>query len=318
MRIRGFITVALGALIAASAPSQAQELTITTGRSTGTYIQIGQQIREVAERRGIDLKVAESRGSVHNLQRLLGYEGVETSEFFHLAIVQEDVLADLRRYAERNEILKGIVDKVRIVMPLYDEEVHIFVNSDSGITDFSDLSERFIAVGSPGSGTFVTARYLHFLAGLPWAAEDERLLDGGGASGLEALKSYFTDAVFQVAGAPALLGTNDVVDGDGITLAEITDAEIFDTEGSPYKRATIKARTYPWLDRPVETAAVGSILVAFDYRGEHCKAIGAVFAAIVDGIEELRQNGHPKWREVEPRAALNRKDMYSCARDALN
>lgn len=316
MKFANIISFAVGALLATAVP--AQELTITTGGATGTYIKIGQQIRQIVARRGINLKVAESRGSVHNLQRLLGYEGVDTNDFYHLAIVQEDVLADLRRYAERNEILKSIVDKVRIVMPLYDEEVHIFVKKDGGVREFSDLADRFIAVGSPGSGTFVTARYLHFLAGFPWAAEDDRLLDGGGVSGLEALGSYFTDAVFQVAGAPASLGMEVVKADDGIELAEITNPAIFETEGSPYKRATIKARTYPWLDRPVKTAAVGSILVAFDYRGDNCEAIGTVFAAIVEGIDELRAQGHPKWREVEPLAAMNRKDMYSCARDALN
>lgn len=310
--------VSLWVLAVLASPLQAADLTVTTGGTEGTYIQFGREIAEVAKQEGVELAVESSRGSIHNLKRLLGYEGVEDRQFFQLAIIQEDVLADLRRYARGNDILEGIVGKVKMVMPLYDEEVHVFVPADSGIDTFSDLRNRMLGVGRPSSGTYMTARFLHLLSGMTWEPQQGFIVDAGGVDGLELLRVNGLDALFQVAGAPAALGSSSVSIDDRLKLVEISDPSIFEAPGSPYKRAVLDERIYPWLDAPVETAAVGSVLVAYDYDGEHCVNIGKVAKAIVDNLEVLQREGHPKWRQVDPRAALNRPDdLYDCVRDAL-
>ena len=254
-RVIHAVAVTLGLFTAL--PALASDLTITTGGATGTYIQIGQDIQELVLDQGLDVEVAQSRGSVQNLERLLGYEGVGEGKFYQLAIVQEDVLADLRLHAKGNQSLERIVSKIKTVLPLYDEEVHIFVQSDTGITQFEDLRGAVMGVGKPGSGTYMTARFLHRLAGLPWSADGPLLEQLGGEDGINALKDFNIDALFNVAGAPSKLGAEHVQAGDGIELAAITTPSIFDAEDSPYKRAVLDKREYPWLTAPVKNGCCG-------------------------------------------------------------
>src|SRR5204862_260092 len=55
-----------------------------------------------------------------------------------------------------------IAKKTTMVLPLYNEEVHIL--GRRGITDFDDLAGRRVAVGREGSGTYLTSRLLFKLA----------------------------------------------------------------------------------------------------------------------------------------------------------
>lgn len=301
-------------------PAFATDLRITTGSETGTYIKFGNEIARAVESVGINLTVETSQGSVQNLKRLLGYEGFEDSKYFQLAIIQADVLADLRRAAKGNKTLEEIVGRVKVVLPLYDEEVHIFVREDSSAISMSDIADdEWIAVGKPQSGTYLTARLLYQLAGKEWIVDQ---LDPLGAKdGVDSLKFGSSGAVFSVAGAPSSFGTEYIKSEDNLRMLNIVQPTVFDFAESPYKRATIPAGTYPWLDEPVETAAVGSLLVAFGYAsGENCDAIALLTRTIIDSLDSLRKNGHQKWNQVDPANAAGRRDLYECVRpvyDAL-
>lgn len=310
--VAGFL--AITAFQTFSAAAFAADLVITTGGSTGTYIEFGRNIKDVALKAGVDIEVVESFGSVHNLERLLGYEGADEGKFYQLAIVQEDVLADLRNAAEGNQTLERIVDKIQVVLPLYDEEVHIYVRDGEGISDLTDLNDLVIGAGKPGSGTYMTARFLHRLSGLKW--QEDLYEQHGGDDGLALLKDFKMDAMFHVVGAPSKMGKENVVPEDSLTLAAITDPVIFETPGSPYRPAVLDSKVYPWLTKPVQTAAVGSVLVAYAYKGENCELIERVTRAILENLTELKRNGHPKWKNVDPAAAASR-DLYECARRAF-
>ena len=60
-------------------------LTIATGTPEGTYYQIAQDIKQVAEKEGIPIEIIQTNGSFDNIN-LLGSEKVD------LAILQLDVL----------------------------------------------------------------------------------------------------------------------------------------------------------------------------------------------------------------------------------
>ena len=311
---------AFGFVVSLACPACAEDLRISTGSSTGTYIQIGQQIADVAKKSaGLEVAISTSQGSVENIKRLLGYDlgpNPETPQYFQLAIIQDDVLADLKRHAAGSALLSEIVDKVKIVLPLYDEEIHLFVRAGGGVNEIGDLADAAIAAGKPSSGSYVTTSLLLALADVNVSAD--QLNPNGGKDALDMLSQQAIDVVVQVAGAPSKLG-NGLSPDSGFSLAAITTPSVFEGD-SPYRSKVISPDIYPWLTVPVETAAVGSVLVAYDYAADNpnCEKITKVTKAILTSLEDLKKTGHPKWREVRPNDALARGGaMSDCARRAF-
>jgi hypothetical protein len=61
---------------------------------------------------------------------------------------------------QSNETLKMVAKKVKILFPLYN------IVAGKGVTDFSDLSDRRVAMGEDGTGTYLTARLLFEVFGI--------------------------------------------------------------------------------------------------------------------------------------------------------
>ena len=126
-------------------------LTIATGPSDGSYFQIAQDIKNVAAKDGIDLQVLPSKGSLENLE-LLGSGKVD------LAIVQLDALRFVSDVMKQDLGL-NLFEKIKVVMNLYPEEIHILTNKKD-IQTFYNLEGKRVSVGPPGGGTAVTAAVL--------------------------------------------------------------------------------------------------------------------------------------------------------------
>ncbi|WP_321918124.1 TAXI family TRAP transporter solute-binding subunit, partial [Paraburkholderia sp. J11-2] len=96
---------------------------IVTGPERGTYIQIGQDLSKwVAPPAGIDLEVIPSKGSAENVQRMRFEPGVK------LALVQSDVYQAYVDMANSgNEEAGTLIRPLRLIMPLYDEEIYFVV-----------------------------------------------------------------------------------------------------------------------------------------------------------------------------------------------
>lgn len=98
---------------------------ITTGPDRGTYIQIGQDLSKyVADPAGMELEVLSSKGSAENVQRMRYEPGVK------FALVQSDVYqAYVDMAASGNADAGNIIKPLRLIMPLYDEEIYFVVRS---------------------------------------------------------------------------------------------------------------------------------------------------------------------------------------------
>ncbi|MEM1370976.1 MAG: TAXI family TRAP transporter solute-binding subunit [Pseudomonadota bacterium] len=302
---------ALGFHSAASA--QNQKIRISTGSSTGTYIKFGQAIRQVAPP-DIEVTVETSLGSVQNLQRLLATpEEIDDPDgYYQLAIVQEDVLDSLLRHAEGDEVLEAIVRNLVVVLPLYNEEIHIFSTSPD-IQQFSDLRGQEVIGGQALSGTLATSKILYDLVGFdttePFlsvgAAKDSR---GELADGLFA-------AVIDVGGAPTSLATSMIRD-DKVHLVEISEAN-FPVAESPYSLVRITDEQYEGLDKSVSTLAVRSLLIAYGYKtGPHCNSINTLIGEVLNNLH-LLPNIHEKWEKVDPALALEHELLWDCVRPTI-
>ncbi|MFZ0929079.1 MAG: TAXI family TRAP transporter solute-binding subunit [Syntrophobacteraceae bacterium] len=280
--------------------SHAIEMGIMTGNEKGTYYQFGLNLQELMAQHGIKLKVYPSKGSIENVYSV--YKKHSTQ----LGIVQSDVLAFISR-GQSNDTLKTVAKKIKLVLPLYNEEVHIVARK--GITDFSDLSDRRVAVGEDGSGTYLTAKLLFEVSGI----KPKDVVNIGAGEALMQLKEGKIDAMFYVAGAPVKLFAQDIKEEDNLELLPVMDKQILDF----YPRAEIPAGTYAWQDKPVKTVAVKAVLVTYDSRTGECENVGKFARILSDNLDRLIQTGHPKWKAVDLDYTLKGWPQYDCVKKHL-
>ncbi len=281
-------------------PVSAEDLGIITGKKKGTYYQFGLNLAELVKPRGFDLKVYDSAGSVDNVFAV--YRAPNTQ----MGIVQSDVLAFIAK-VQTDPILKKIAGKTKMVFPLYNEEIHLLAHKE--ITDFDDLGDKVVAVGEEGSGIYLTARLLFEMSGV----KPKKILPLGPDDALVQLKQKTIDALFYVAGMPVKLFAEDVSAADGLALIPITNKSILEF----YPRTEIPANTYRWQTKAVNTAAVKSVLISYDFARLNCDAVGKFSRILYDHLDWLRTNGHPKWKSVDLNATLKGWQQYECVRRAI-
>ncbi len=281
-------------LIMVAAPLYAEaaefEKNIMTGGAQGTYIQIGRDIAGLGKSCGLTLNVRESAGSLEN------FVGVRNRRNTQFGIVQSDVLEYLKTFEANDPEIQQAVKGVRIMFPLYDEEVHVLARRD--IADIRALAGKKVAVGVEDSGTFLTASLV--LDILQVKPSEKLPLNPDGA--LPKLLSGEIDAFFYVAGAPAALFTANAIDGEKFHLLPITEAPLLAT----YTAAHIDGGTYGFQKEPVDLIAVKAVMMTYDYdvkrnayQRESCKAVSDFSSLVLNSLESLKQNGHPKWKSVD-------------------
>jgi hypothetical protein len=291
-------TLLFVAVVAGS--SLAVDMGITTGSDKGTYYQFGLNMQRLVGQRDIDLSVYTSKGSVENVYAV--YQKPRTQ----LGIVQSDVLAFVAR-VQTDPVLKRIAKKIKMVFPLYNEEIHLLGRKE--ITDFDDLTDRRVAIGREGSGTYLTARLLFKVSDVQ--PREMVLIDTDEA--LAELKAGRIDAMFYVAGYPVKLFTENVTQADGLALIPILNKSI--TEFYPVVQ--IPAKTYAWQSNPVDTVAVKAVLISYDFRRLDCDYVGRFSQVVSTNLDWLKKNGHPKWQAVDFDFPLKGWEQYDCVRKYL-
>lgn len=284
--------------------ARAGEAAIMTGKATGTYIRFGQDIARVAGHFGVDLSVAPSAGSLENIEAVIRRPNTQ------FGIVQSDVLDFVASFSDDPE-LRETATLLRMIYPLYDEEVHLAARD--GIEALRDLDGKRVALGAPNSGTLLTSTLVLANAGIRPGEEVE--IDPDEA--LPALRDGRIDAFFYVAGRPARVFAQDVTEADGIHLVPIADPGVL----SLYARSSIPAGTYRWQQAEVPTIAVRAVLMTYDfakstgYQREACATVGKVARMIASNLDWLHGpgRGHPKWREVDLQAGLVSWERSACA-----
>ncbi|OIQ31567.1 MAG: hypothetical protein BM562_06855 [Alphaproteobacteria bacterium MedPE-SWcel] len=327
--IKRFVSLTLAAALTAAAalapaPGLAADdlpdrLVVTAGGTSGTYYRFASGIEQVAAKYGVTVDVVESQGSVQNIRRLLGYEGPEQDRYYQLAFVQGDVLEQLREDASTNPTLRAIVSRIKVVVPLYVEEVHLYSRSDSNLNRIQDLfvDGRVIGAGKLNSGSLVTAQTLFRAAGEVELIETFDPL--GGDDALRALMRNRMHAFFDVVGAPGGRG-NSVQAAEGqLKLMSIELDEIEFGPESAYVPKVLTSEQYPWLTEPVETIGVTAFLVTFEYDEEspYCEMLTNLTRSIIENQELLARENHPKWDDFDQREARQRSDLHVCARRGM-
>lgn len=276
----------------------AERLGIATGREGGTYYRFGQDIQRVGALSDLDVFVYQSKGTLQNLAVVQDRSNVQ------LIMSQADAVAFFARFGTAAQ--KTAVDRLRVVMPLYTEEVHVLASKE--ITSFRELDGKRVATGEIGSGTSLTSRVLFDLAGIaPGMVFTSPLSEA-----IDALTDGSLDALIAVGGSPIGAMVADLPANADIHLLPL-DEDIFAKSYGP--SIAIPDGTYPWQHDTVATVGILSMLVTVEQTPESatCRSIYALSDAIITNIDWLEERGHPKWSDIDLEVPISRDARSGCS-----
>jgi len=276
----------------------AADYKIVTANEKGTYFAIGVDLAKfVAPDATINLEVLPTAGSAANIKHLRYDLGVK------FAIVQADVYqAFLDRAAGGNKEASVIIRPLRVILPLYNTEIHYIVRADSPLNYLHDIRNAKINGGLVGSGAALITHTLYrmmFDAPIP-EANDSFLSNEEALVKLIGDKSV--DVVVVAAGQPAPLISNMKPEAQKFIKLLKFDPNHPSSKLplTVYSHSVINAASYPnLLKESFTTISVGAFLVTYDFNLQGTVGNLARFArSLCQNFSTLQAQGHPKWKEV--------------------
>jgi TRAP transporter TAXI family solute receptor len=281
----------------AHANAAAGTFKIVTASERGTYYVFGKDLSKiVAPDADIPLEVVATSGSATNV-KLLRYEpGVK------LAIVQADVYRAFIDRGRANADAARITDGLRVLLPLYDTEIHYIVRADSNLNYLHDIRDARINGGLVGSGAaFITHTLYRMMFNAPVPEANATYLSNEDAL-VKLVTDKTVDVVVVAAGQPAPLIANMKPEAQKyIKLLKLdpthASSKLPLTVYTPY---TIRTSSYPnLLTQNITTIAVGAMLMTYNYQTREAVDDLERFArSLCENLPKLQAEGHPKWREV--------------------
>jgi TRAP-type uncharacterized transport system substrate-binding protein len=228
------------------------------------------------------------RGPLQNLLDLKYLRGID------MAIIQADALD----YARQQRLVSGL-DSLTYVAKLHNEEFHLLARPE--IKSASDLTGKIVNTDLADSSTaFTAARLFELLQINPKIATDSQQV------ALEKLRKGEIAAIAFVTAKPsAIFQSLKASDHLHFVSLPLNQAVI-----GTYAPAAISATDYPNLvpaDQPVETVAVGNVLMAADLRmvPERDRNLKTFVDTFYTGFQTLLGPGYdPRWRDINIAADL--------------
>ena len=272
---------------------------IVTASDKGTYYAIGKDLAKfVAPDADMNLDVVATDGSAANI-KLLRYEpGVK------LAIVQADVYqAFVDSARSGNPDAQKMIQPLRVILPLYNTEIHYIVRSDSPLNYLHDIKDAKINGGLVGSGAaFITHTLYRMMFDGPMPDAAASYLPNDQAL-IKLITDKSVDVAVVAAGQPAPIIANMKPEAQKfIKLLKFDPNHPTSKQAMKiYSPATVRSGSYPNLIKEdFTTISVGAFLVTYDYTLQGTVEHLTRFARqLCEQFPELQAKGHPKWREVE-------------------
>ena len=233
-----------------------------------------------------------SEGSIDNIKR------INSTESTGLGIVQSDVMGFLIR--SKNPESLRMAANLRVVFPLYNEEVHVLARRD--IHSLAELQGKKVAIGEEGSGNMLTALNLFSLMSITPA--DMKKIPS--AQGVVAVLKGELDAVVFVGGKPVRLFKNleDLAMPENQRYNTMLDQVHFLPLNDPkilaeYKPAMLtRAGLHLYRGRCTDGLPCSPCWCPYDFSqrkgSKRCDMLSLLAKTIRDSLPVLQQSGHPE------------------------
>jgi uncharacterized protein len=270
----------------------ANTIAIVSGNLNATYLSIAYDLSAVLDN-GDEFRVLPviGKGGGQNIKDVRYLKGVD------LGITQSVLLNGFRK---SNEIGK-IDDKIVYIAKLFNEEMHLIVRGDSGITAIDQLAGRKVNFSDIGSGTQLSSRDIFEKLGI-----QVQEVNVGQADAIEQLKSGQIAATVLIAGKPAAAMAR-LVAAEGFRMLQVPFRKPLQAD---YLPATFSSSDYPRLiekDQVVESIAVSAVLIAYNWpKGtDRYRRIQKFVDTFFPKLAEFQKPPrHPKWKEANLAATL--------------
>jgi TRAP transporter TAXI family solute receptor len=251
---------AAGAMVACNPQgggSLTERLSVATGGTGGVYYPYGGGVAKVISDHldGVEATAEVTAGTVDNL-KFISNRGADLA--FVLADSLDDAAQGRGAFADFGTV------PARALAVLYDNLNQLVTLEGKDIEAVTDLRDRIVSTGAPGSGTEITALRVLEAVGLN-PDTDIRKQSLGAAQSVDALKDDKIDAFFFSGGIPtgAIL---DLASTPGRTIKVVPNGETLPTlqeqYGSlVYHNSPIPQSVYPGMEGTVTVVAVSNVLV---------------------------------------------------------
>lgn len=290
-RLAAVLAVAAALLVGPFAPASAAprvRLSIVTGGTGGVYFILGGGLAKLISLNipNVEATAEVTSASVDNM-RLIGAKRAD------IAMTLADTAFDAFK---GQEAFRGSPVPAVTLTPLYNNYNHLVTVEGSGINTIADLRGKRVSVGSPGSGTEVTALRLIEAAGLD-PDRDLRSKDRlGVAPSVDALRDRKIDAFFWRGGLPTS-AVLDLATTPGLRIKLIPLDSLLPAlqkkYGTLYFRSIIAKEYYLGLPANVPTVGTVNLLVVHkDFDTD-----------LAYQITRLMYEKRPELAQVHPEAA---------------
>jgi len=263
------------------------QMVILSGPEKGSYNRFTNDIVTVlGEKNSISLINLPTGGSAYNFKQL-----TDPKSAYKIALIQSDYLNLMEAEDKRNNTDKA--GSLKVLIQLAREEIHIVAKKTSGIKHLRDLDNKKVAVGNEDQGSFATSKIIRERSKVNWTS-----VYFGFDQMVKELTDGTIDAFITVGSAPInILDIDPQVMNEGPVLLELDD---FNGWAKYYENDTIRKSDYKWIDKDIPTFGVRTLLVVNESKltDSDRKTVASIKSGIIQNLDLLRKQGHPKWKDV--------------------
>lgn len=312
--LAGRLLLAVLLALPAGAAVAATQLKFAAGPERSAQFQIARDIaRFVARAADIDLEVVATLGAVDNLQRL------RDDAAMRFALLPSDTMhAYLDAAARGNADANLFVAPLRVVAPLYEEQIYFIARSDSVLNAVHEIKDARINVGPLGGGTALSVTtFFRLMFGAAIADDKLSFLPHEDAL-VKLITDKTVDVVAVLAEQPAKLLADMRPEARRYVKLLRFDAAHPSAAAiqGVYGASSLRPASYPnLLSDDLPAVSLRTYLVAYSVRSGDLDAQLARFTrTLCQNLPRLKAEGHPQWHEVEiAHAALGPGWFYAKA-----
>lgn len=283
----------------------ANTISIISGNPNATYLTIAYDLSDVLDD-GDNFRILPviGKGGGQNINDVRFLKGID------LGITQSIILNEYRA----NNTIGNIDNSINSIAKLFNEEMHVVVRANSGITSLEQLDGKKVNFSNVGSGSQLSSHDIFARLGVHPIE-----VNMGQSDAVQKLKTGELAATILIAGKSAgLMGKLRA--SQGLRFLPVAFAKPLQTD---YLPAVLTHADYPGMieeGHDINTIAVSAVLICFNLPpdSDRYRRIADFVDRFFPKLGELQKPPHhPKWRETNLAAVLPGWNRFPAATDWL-